>query len=205
MFWSHAMISVKSLFVLLLWSQTSALEIDTSATSLLLQDSRTGISSKTLFIEETTDVVVENLSWSSETSLLDSEILSYATFVDGEKAYEGFIVLPENSFDLPTSMNVATISPSSRGKMTIRVDFRLGEQEKSVSTESQSFKKWLASFPMMVIFFLGLLTNVHLVYILLFGLLIGGSILNGSIIDGFNSIITKYILEAASKTLNIYT
>lgn len=185
--------------------QAIAYTIDASTASLSMFDSRTGVRAFTLFYDEASDAILNGLQWKDGLSNNSSEVLNYRTFVNGDKVHEGFLALPEDPLELPTQINAGTIFSMVRGKTTVEVEFWIdGKMNDSVSIEIQTFQKWMASIPMMVILGLGFVRDLHVIYTLLIGLFVGGCMITGSFIDGFKSIITRYIITAASNEQHVY-
>ncbi len=178
--------------------------IDTSQTSLTMIDSRTGIVAHTLFLEEATDAIVKGLLWKDMIPGNETEILNYRTIVDGKQVYQGFILLPQDPAELPASIRAGPIYVKSRGKTIIEVQFWVGDTMDSVSIQIQAFQKWIASIPIMVMCGLGFVRGFHILYTLFIVLFIGGCMVTGSFIDGFKSIITRYLINVASDAHHVY-
>lgn len=178
--------------------------INTNETSLTLIDSRTGLVARTLFVDEATDAIVDGLHWTDLTPSNGTEILNYRTFVNGEKVYEGFILLPDNPSDLPTKIEAGIINVNKSGTKTIEVQFWVGDTMDSATIQIQAYKKWLAILPCIAMCAFGLIREFHILYTLFIGLFIGGCMVTGSFIDGFRSITTKYLLAASSDEHHVF-
>jgi hypothetical protein len=194
---------------LLVLAQASAvfsLSINASQTTLTLRDSRTGTLARTLFLNEGTDTFVEGLLWRNGLNTTSGvEILKHRTLLNGVPVHEGYIVLPEDPLELPTSFKSGRIFANNRGKTTVKVEFWVGETpEDSVEVEIRSFKKWMASIPMIVIIVFGSIAKFHVIYTLIIGLFVGGCMVTGSLTEGFKMIITTYLINAASDAQHIY-
>lgn len=184
---------------------TRGFEVTTKdGTFLALKDARTATLAHTLFLEEATDAIVDGIKWDGVASSNSTEVLNYKTFVNGEIIHQGFVALPEDPLKLPDAVYAGTIVATKGGQTDIEVQFWVGDKVASVSVQVQAFKKWKASIPMILIFLIGTMTNFHVIYNLLLGLLVGGCIVTGSFINGFKEIVSAHILEVVSETQHIY-
>lgn len=194
--------------MLFVWAKAAgvvgAYVVDTSETSLRMIDSRTGMVAHTLFLEEAADAVVEGILWKDMTPGNETEILNYRTFVNGEQVYQGFILLPEDPAELPASIKAGPVYAPKGGRTIIEVQFWVGDTMDSVSIYIQAFKKWIVSVPLALMCGFGLLREFHILYTLLIGLFVGACMVTGSFIEGFKSIITRYLIDAASNEHHIY-
>jgi hypothetical protein len=183
-----------------------AYSIDTSETSLTLVDTRTGLPANTLFIDESTDAMLHGLLWEDGlASGNTTQILHYRTLVNGKEIHQGYLALPEDPLELPTSIYAGIVISDERGTTDVTSEFWIdGEKDNSISIEIQSYPKWLASIPMILICILGFVTDLHVIYSLLIGLFVGGCMVEGSFVEGFKSIITKYIITVASEEQHVY-
>ena len=203
------MVAMRSYFRPLVLAQaiTSALpySIDTSETSVTMFDARTGVRAYTLFFDEAADAILEGLLWRDGIGGNATKILNYRTSVNDVQVYQGFLELPEDPLDWPTAINAGTIFSKERGTTLVKVDFWIdGEKNDSVSIEIQTFQKWMAAIPMILICGLGFVKDLHVIYTLLIGLFVGGCMVTGSFVEGFKSIITRYLITAASDEQHVY-
>lgn len=178
--------------------------INTNQTSLTLIDSRTEIVARTLFLNEAADAIVDGLLWKDLNPGNGTEILNYRTFVNGDKVYEGFILLPEDPSDLPTMIKAGVINVNKSGTKTILVQFWVGDTMASATIQVQAYKKWVVILPCLAMCGFGLIREFHILYTLFIGLFIGGCMVTGSLIDGFKSIATKYLVAASSDAHHVY-
>lgn len=202
------MISLRNFFAVLVWTQVLGVVrsyvIDTNQTLLTLIDSRTGLFARTLFVNEAADAIVDGLRWKDMSPGNGTEILNYRTFVNGDKVFEGYILLPENPSDLPTMIKAGSINVNKSGKKTIEVQFWVGDTMDSVTIQVQAFKKWMAILPCFAMCGFGLIREFHILYTLFIGLFIGGCMVTGSLVDGFKAIATKYLVAASSDAHHVY-
>ena len=182
-----------------------SLYLDANETSLILKDSRTGMIARTLFLEESTTAIVDGLLWKDSLNSTGTEILRYRTLLNGDKVNEGYMALPTDPLELPTSLDAGKIFAEQRGNTVVKVEFWIDERANdSVEVEVRAIRKWMASIPMIVIFVLGFLARLHVIYTLVIGLFVGGCMVTGSFIDGFKAIITTYIIDVASEASHVY-
>jgi hypothetical protein len=184
-------------------TETNGYSIDSTSTlSLTLEDVQTGSSPiSTLFMNENATVIVDGISWTGDAE--GGSVLHFQTLVNGEKLTMGSIKLPEDPLTFPTRIHAGEIFASKRGSTVIEVLLSIDDSEASASLEVQSIMQWAATVPMIVALILSF-ASFRVEISLLAGLFVGACMVAGSLSDGFKSIITTYILDAASESSHVY-
>jgi len=173
---------------------------DAGGASISLEDELTRIGGlKTIFVGDSTIVYLEGIEWSMADS--DSNVTSMLTFeteVNGVVQASGSIELPENSFDLPSSIEAGTIVVDKTCAATVSVTIMLEESpdtSTSASGDYQAFAKGASLVPLIVILVLAMVTQMVEISLFL-GIWLGACMVTGSLRLGFESTILDYLVGA---------
>jgi len=173
---------------------------------LLLVDEASGILNiKTLFIGDPVQVHVIGLEWAqvNATAATSTDSILYKTYVDGILQAEGSFDLTDVDRELPTQVDAGVITVTTNGAHTIQVVLSVNGEPIETEQTYQAFRAGVSLIPLILVFFLALST--HNVEISLFTtIFVGACIIAGNIKQGFQDMLSIYILQAMADEGHVY-
>lgn len=152
-----------SLLGLLVVSQAFDYSLDAeSSATLNLIDDETGIPNiKTLFIDELTNITVEDIGWLPNNSTeVGSDYILWTTYINGNEVESGNFSLVGVGRELTTSIYAGSFEVGSNGEHNVTVLLVLDDSELVVTGMYVAYKKGVAIIPLLVVLILAMTTNM---------------------------------------------
>lgn len=179
--------------------QTSAFDYAISGINeMFLTDANTNIDElKTIFMGEETLVKVKQLTWKeSGGNVTGSDMLFWETAVGGVVQAKGAFDLSSlPSRELPTELDVGSVTIDSKGRHKIEVTLSVDDSNASYSQEYEVYNAGAAIVPLIIVLIMAVATQM--VELSLFSaVFVGACMVAGNINEGFKSTLSEYILGA---------
>jgi len=194
--------------LLLLAFPTSSLAYipDAGDASISLEDEATRISGiKTIFIGDSTLVSLDGIKWSPTEDANSPSNLVWETSVNGVVEDSGTIEIPDDPFDLPSKISAGSIVVDKKQLSTVSVKIFLEGNPDGSSGSSgdyQTFSSGVSLVPLIVILVLAMTTNMVELSLFL-GIWLGACIMSGSFVQGFEDVITTYLVGALADKYHV--